>query len=358
MISDIYFKNFRGLRNLEMKDLEQITLISGKNNAGKTSLLEGVFLLFDHVNPESFAKLTALRGLPVINNGAYLWEPIFTEQNLKQQALLQVRYDKEDFKLTYEGDTSYTIPESSWNPLGAVNQFVTTAPVTTLRFSFSRKGYNESGHFFFNNTGSAQRHIQTDLNNNNIIAMPGVTYINSIVTNGYTDNVLSEWIGKLELNGEKQKVMDSLRLLEPSVNDITTIIRNGQGQLYVTIGSQKLPLKLAGDGMNRLLYLTLAILCNPGSVLLIDEIETGFHYSMYSKLWEVIALAARENHCQIIATTHSYECIDCAIEGIDKSQMSDNFCFYRLEYKNGKNQAFHYRDNLLASALQSNLEVR
>ena len=43
--------------------------------------------------------------------------------------------------------------------------------------------------------------------------------------------------------------------------------------------------------------------------ILIDEIETGFHYSMFDKLWEVIATTAKKNNCQIIATTHIYECM-------------------------------------------------
>lgn len=87
------------------------------------------------------------------------------------------------------------------------------------------------------------------------------------------------------------------------------------------MGEKLLPLKLAGDGICKLLFILLAIIANPNSIILIDEIETGFHYSKYPKLWEVIANPARDYNCQIIATTHSYECIDGAIDGAEAANV-------------------------------------
>ena len=65
MVNSITFDNFRGLKHLELPELSQITLLTGKNNAGKTSILEGIFLMLDHVSPDSFSKMNMVRGLPV-----------------------------------------------------------------------------------------------------------------------------------------------------------------------------------------------------------------------------------------------------------------------------------------------------
>ena len=80
-------------------------------------------------------------------------------------------------------------------------------------------------------------------------------------------------------------------------------------------------LKMVGDGVNRLLSILLTIMRNPGpnAVLLIDEIETGFHYSVYGRLWEAVMNTARENRCQVIATTHSYECNDVFVRQVFKA---------------------------------------
>ncbi len=57
MIENIKLENFRGFKEIELTDLRRISLISGKNNSGKSSVLEGVFLFLDHLAPESFVKI-------------------------------------------------------------------------------------------------------------------------------------------------------------------------------------------------------------------------------------------------------------------------------------------------------------
>ncbi|MCI8584923.1 MAG: AAA family ATPase [Lachnospiraceae bacterium] len=44
MIERISFEHFLGFDKLELQDMKPITLISGKNNAGKSFILEGIFL--------------------------------------------------------------------------------------------------------------------------------------------------------------------------------------------------------------------------------------------------------------------------------------------------------------------------
>ena len=61
MIERIAFDYFRGFEKLELLDIKPITLISGKNNAGKSSILEGIFLFLDHLAPESFTKINRFR---------------------------------------------------------------------------------------------------------------------------------------------------------------------------------------------------------------------------------------------------------------------------------------------------------
>jgi AAA15 family ATPase/GTPase len=52
MITGIEIKGFKGLEHLFIPRLSRINLVGGKNNAGKTSLLEAVFLFFDRMNPQ------------------------------------------------------------------------------------------------------------------------------------------------------------------------------------------------------------------------------------------------------------------------------------------------------------------
>lgn len=184
--------------------------------------------------------------------------------------------------------------------------------------------YQEEGHFSTGQHGTI-RNTTDPIVSTPIMEKCNVRFINSEVIN--EDQSIVEWIGKLELQGQKQEIIKTLQLLEPDISDISTIAIDGSVQLYVKNSNQILPLHLAGDGMKRLLYLILSIKETPNSVILIDEIETGFHYSMYEKLWKILAQTAKESNCQIIATTHSYECIQKAIDGVKAANCEKDFSY-------------------------------
>ena len=46
MISELKIESFRGFTSLDLRGLKRVNLVVGENNAGKTSLLEGIFREF------------------------------------------------------------------------------------------------------------------------------------------------------------------------------------------------------------------------------------------------------------------------------------------------------------------------
>ncbi len=63
MFSGFDLKNFRGFRNLQLKELERVNLIAGKNNAGKTALLEAIRLHCDPTDSLLPTKMNEDRGI-------------------------------------------------------------------------------------------------------------------------------------------------------------------------------------------------------------------------------------------------------------------------------------------------------
>ena len=98
-------------------------------------------------------------------------------------------------------------------------------------------------------------------------------------------------------------------------------------------------------------------MANPDSLILIDEIENGFHYSMYAKLWEVLATISKENNCQIIATSHSYENIISAVRGIKEAGRMADFSLHRLEMGENEIVDHCYNEALIETDIQTNMEV-
>ena len=93
-------------------------------------------------------------------------------------------------------------------------------------------------------------------------------------------------------------------------------------------------------------------------MVLIDELENGFHHSVLPRVWEVITKHAKNCNTQIIATTHSWELISSAIEGVPKDFRSD-FQYRRLErQKNSTFRTVDYDFNSLENTVSLNLEAR
>ena len=358
MIQSISFRNFRGFKSIELPNLAQITLLSGKNNAGKSTVLEGLFLLLDHSDPMCFGKICNFRNSPIIPDFDILWKPLFYQLNADEPIRISACLEH-DTELEYHREDSYSPLPQDFNGMtpDVMNRFMSSAQSGyTLGFQLVQKkiSYKEIGHFVAAPDGFAVN-MNTSLPNNQKVAMPFTQMINSTITATQSS---VELFGKLELDGKKSEILDILKNMDQTLSDITTIAVNGQLQLYGNMGGKLLPMRLAGDGMNRLLFIMLSIMENPNSIILIDEIENGFHYSMFPMIWEAIAHTAQKSNCQVIATTHSYECVAGAVEGIEKADMKDDFCFFRLAREKNGPRAYRFSSDVIRTALDSEMEVR
>ena len=63
MFRSIKIENFRGIRTSEIDDLSQVNLFFGKNNCGKSSVLEALFLVAGQSNPILPFNVNGFRGL-------------------------------------------------------------------------------------------------------------------------------------------------------------------------------------------------------------------------------------------------------------------------------------------------------
>ena len=101
---------------------------------------------------------------------------------------------------------------------------------------------------------------------------------------------------------------------------------------------------------------------NQNGILIIDEIENGFHYSAVSVLWKAVFRMASENNVQLFIVTHSYECIESFVNVHQtmKSELGEDFVsLFRIE-KNakGEHKAFQYEADILLVGVEEQFEVR
>ena len=80
MLQSLYIKNYRNLKELTLKSLGQITLLTGKNNTGKSSVLEAIAIYVAKGDIKMIYELLEEKGEYIRETGA---KKNFTEDNLK-----------------------------------------------------------------------------------------------------------------------------------------------------------------------------------------------------------------------------------------------------------------------------------
>lgn len=353
MIKKVVIENFRGLESLAMTDMCRINVVSGKNNVGKSSLLECLFLMMDHTAPDSFMKINGFRGSAMNSSMTTLWEPLFNRMDTEKVIKICILNGDTEARLSYQKDENYLPINANGLNEEVLAQFRTVTKATyALLFKYDEGEYHEEGHYSLNGV-SVLRDVKTNLPGNEIRLMISTLFINSALAR-MTDGVLNG-IGKLELSGKKESIIKVLKELDPSIDDILTLSLQGITQLYIRVNGKLIPLQYAGDGVMKLLNICLAIMERKNGLILIDELETGFHYSMYSKLWRIIDRISAESNCQVIATTHSYELISAACDNVEKPE---DFAYYRMGQNNRKTSVYRFSHSMLGDALKAEMEVR
>jgi len=78
MYKSFKIKNFRCFKEVTLDHLERLNLIAGKNNAGKTSFLEALFLHIGPNNPDLSLRVNKFRGIEFFSlEPEELWGSLF-----------------------------------------------------------------------------------------------------------------------------------------------------------------------------------------------------------------------------------------------------------------------------------------
>lgn len=346
-------ENYRCFEDLIVEPLERVNLVAGKNNAGKTALLEALWLHHECHNPTLAYWTNLVRGFSRFKPTEFLWE-IFRNFDPRAKIRLSATYS--------EGPASTVTIE---------------LPPHRLGHAFADAGT-------FVRLGDAQRMVQSTnaivqftheagSDGNKDVYRAVVDEDGQVVNaqpmrepTGYflpahqaeTMEWLAERISDLAARRQEAQLVKILRVIEPRLKDLRVLQQAGAPMIWGDLEpDDRLPLPSLGDGMRRLLRISVGFQVSKGGLLAVDEIENGFHYSVLKKVWEAVAVAARDLNVQVFAATHSEECIRAAHEAFSESQNYD-FRLHRLEYADGVIKSVTYDQEALEFALNSGWEVR
>ena len=108
--------------------------------------------------------------------------------------------------------------------------------------------------------------------------------------------------------------------------------------------------------MTRLLGIASALINCQSGILLIDEIESGLHYSIFPDVWKLIFQTAKELDIQVFVTTHSRDCVEAFAQAASESP--EDGMLVRLERYREKIIAKSIAEDMLIDAVNYEVEVR
>jgi len=356
MLKEIEIQNFRCFEQIKISGFERVNLIGGKNNAGKTALLEALLLT---VAPQT-RTLTMLRdfrnesskSLPAMPNRG--WNTLF---RVPQQNKFIVIFRKED-------NNPYQL-EISLNSSVNLNQVLTGEGAEKIIDYLSRDDSRFSGL-----TIKLTRNEQQLPTSSLIAGSPGPIITNSIST---TDGLpiipsflrisgkeLTEAYDRARLDDKDSEVLKAFQVLDSSIESVESF-SIGEPTLYLRRkGEKRLPLSLFGDAINRVAEIILKLVNSEYKILLVDEIENGIHYTSQREFWRVLFRLAVEQDTQIFATTHSLEMLqEFTAVGLESNQECSS-AYFELAKKPKTNQIIGIRRDLetLNYALEHQKGVR
>lgn len=359
-MKSLLIENFKNIKNLHLENLKGVNLIVGKNNVGKSTLLEAIALYLAQGVSPFLVQLLERRGELTLHQEE-------TDEERKEHFLSLFYNYKESYK---KADYVY-IGEKCNDPYGVrLNQV----------YVKERLEKDEDGIEHRIKT----RLFEEDLTESDAMLEPGLLvtsslpglltygglrrlwiskdyilpfqYVDARVSNSDQNAVLFD---RISLSPDEVDVIEALRIVNPQIERITFVTSSNKRDRYpiVTLkeDSRRYRLSAMGDGINRILTIILSMLNCKNGVFLLDEFETGLHYSVQEQLWRIIFSLSEKFNIQVFATSHSRDCI----EGFAHQIVSQNGLLIRIENRNETIVPVQYvnKDDILF-AIKKDIEIR
>lgn len=359
-------ERFRGIQSLEIGDLERVNVFVGKNNCGKTTVLEAAFLLSSISDPHALIRMQNIRGV-VLSEGSDDLRDFFYQRNHEkgiELTVLQVE-GRRKLRITPLYGNLQAGQVSGEPSTGLGNSGTMRAPHFA---ETSIPGQSLTGiRYDFVVRDKANKHENYEATTR--WTKPGNNEFSTSLDSRYKETMPSYYMaGRQRYNPDlvdrmlhakrKDLLLRILQSVDPNVADIRT---SSQGLVSVDIGLDSfVPINLLGDGIMRILHILSTIEYASNGILFIDEIENGLHVTALERVWEVILDRSEKSNVQVFLTTHSADVIKSVRNVLDRKLFSDSVaCYDVVKFeKDDKTRAYRYSSRQLSQALDSGTDIR
>lgn len=325
-IDKITIKNYKCFDEVgaSVETLKSINVIIGKNNSGKSSVID--IFKFLTTNEKSFFK-SRRNGKP---------PEIEFEHNVNEQLIRQSFSNStsgggipggnhQQYGLTLVGSTlHYVVGENGLNSFKNIEREFHPAAKNYIESYVSKIVFPLRGKQFSHL--SAERDIQPESQNSDLtVSTNGIGATNLIQTIINRDNYDSNLIEKT--------LLDKLNeIIEPDINFTRILVQQNEQNnweiYFESADDGRVPLSKMGSGVKTVLLVLILLYVKPkienknpnDYVFALEELENNLHPSLQRRLYYFIYKFAKSNNSIFFLTTHSNIVIDL-YNSLDKTQI-------------------------------------
>lgn len=328
-LRSITIENFRGLAHLSLKGLRPVTVFTGDNGAGKTTVLEASLALWGRTTGQWLIALQSRRGLGkfrpehgppfrglfnnYVDNGVAVFSTITSND---QTIRLEIHRTQ---------TTSQVLSVDALKTAGIVQKIAGIK----LRAYINEMLDNESEleyQFEPPNVVRMDWRGARSTNPPGLLIHPPDGSQSDIDTTRYAD---------VKLAGDYEQVLNIVRAVDPRIVNVEFIEPTGHEYFNAVLKDGKnAPLGMLGGGVANVFRMALAMASVRNGFLAIDEVENGIYYRRLPKVFHGMLSARKRLGCVLFMATHSQETLNAIIEAA--SQVSpEDFAVVHLRRNEG-----------------------
>ncbi|MGC9259618.1 MAG: AAA family ATPase [Phycisphaerae bacterium] len=355
MYSSLSLNNLRGFNALQIKGLRRFNLFVGRNNSGKTTVLEGLLLLGGASNPNIAAAVAQMRG-QFTQNADAIWKPLFGKSDPRQPIDLSGEWSGHTRSLQIKAVRSDNLPmpeDPNFPPVVTIARVSNDFTIGEIRFSER-----------IDNGKPVENTAVIEPRTRSFVLTPHLPDPQPITTELLSARVswpvipeIAGNFGNLVKAKRESDVLAALKFIDPRISRVEVLPEASASAIYLDIGLDSLlPLTVAGEGLFRLFTIAVKLASVRDGVLLIDEIDNGLHHSVMAQLWMFLAEQCERFNVQVFATTHNDEMIRSALECLRGESRRPGL--FRIDASEVGHEVTSYDAEAIDSVLESNFEVR
>ncbi len=370
-INSLSIKKFRGLRSFELTDLKRVNLLVGDNNSGKTSVLEAIQLFASKNNIFPLFQILKRRGeIELDKNTPRLRSPqpkmdvrhLFYGHDIDLQSKIEITSSPLNSRKKPPKFCMYTaMSEGEQENFETMSLFEEETELDDMgsNIQLNLSWGNDKNKIAIPLDINGCIASSVNLKRYHIVKSETPSEVKSIFTGGVQVRDVVEMFEKVVLTKDEDLVLKALRTIDPGIERLATVanvnvsdysplqgVRRGGIAVKCKGIDRRIPIGSMGDGMWKMLALALALVSAKNGILLVDEIDTGLHYSVMKKMWTLVDRVSEKLKVQVFATTHSMDAWT-SLGGV--AEESGDVTIQRIEPEKEKSVSYT-KDEIIAAA--------